>query len=49
MPPGEGGPVAGTPTIVNAIFDALADHVIREIDTPVTPQRVWRAIQGSPA
>lgn len=44
---GEGGTVAGTPVIVNAILDGLAEYDIREIDTPVTPQRVWQAIQSS--
>lgn len=44
---GEGGTVAGTPTIVNAVLDALADYGVREIDTPVTPQRVWQAINAS--
>jgi carbon-monoxide dehydrogenase large subunit len=46
---GEGGTVAGTPTIVNAILDALAEYGVREIDTPVTPERVWQAIQKSRA
>ena len=46
---GEGGTVAGTPTIVNAILDGLAEYNVREIDTPVTPQRVWQAIQSSSA
>jgi len=41
---GEGGTVAGTPTIVNAVLDALAPLGVHQIDTPVTPQRVWRAI-----
>jgi carbon-monoxide dehydrogenase large subunit len=44
---GEGGTVAGTPTIVNAVLDALADCGVREIDTPVTPKRIWQAIQQS--
>ena len=44
---GEGGTVAGTPTIVNAILDALAEYGVREIDTPVTPQRIWQAIRKS--
>jgi len=44
---GEGGTVAGTPTIVNAVLDALAPLGVRQIDTPVTPQRVWRAINDA--
>ncbi|MEP4379241.1 MAG: xanthine dehydrogenase family protein molybdopterin-binding subunit [Alphaproteobacteria bacterium] len=46
---GEGGTVAGTPTIVNAVLDALAEYDVREIDTPVTPQKVWQAIRKSAA
>lgn len=44
---GEGGTVAGTPTIVNAILDALAPLGVQKIDTPVTPQRVWNAINDA--
>lgn len=44
---GEGGTVAGTPAIVNAILDALAPLGVRQIDTPVTPLRVWNAINGA--
>jgi carbon-monoxide dehydrogenase large subunit len=36
-------PVA--PAIVNAICDALADLGIKHIDMPVTPEKVWQAIQ----
>lgn len=31
--------------ITNAVLDALSDLGIRNIDTPLTPERVWRAIQ----
>jgi carbon-monoxide dehydrogenase large subunit len=44
---GEGGTVAGTPAIVNAILDALAPLGVRQIDTPVTPLRVWNAISDT--
>ena len=44
---GEGGTVAGTPAIVNAILDALAPLGVRQIDTPVTPLRVWNAINDT--
>jgi carbon-monoxide dehydrogenase large subunit len=43
---GEGGTVAGTPTVVNAILDALAPLGVEAIDTPVTPQRVWQALNA---
>ena len=36
-------PVA--PAIVNAICDALADLGIKHIDMPVTPEKVWQAMQ----
>jgi carbon-monoxide dehydrogenase large subunit len=45
---GEGGTVASTPTVMNAILDALAPVGVRDVPMPATPERVWRAIrQGS--
>ncbi len=45
---GEGGTVASTPTVMNAILDALAPLGVRDVPMPATPERVWRAIrQGS--
>ena len=41
---GEGGTVAATPTVMNAILDALAPLGIGDIAMPATPERVWRAI-----
>ena len=35
---------AVAPAIVNAIVDALSDLGIRHVDTPATPERVWRAM-----
>ncbi|MCL6636427.1 MAG: molybdopterin-dependent oxidoreductase [Alicyclobacillus sp.] len=43
---GETGTIAATPTVVNAVLDALAPFGVREIDMPLTPERVWRAIQS---
>ena len=42
---GELGTVGGTPTVVNAIIDALRPLGVQHIDMPATPERVWRAIQ----
>ena len=42
---GETGTIASTPAVVNAVMDALAPLGIRHIDMPLTPERVWRAIQ----
>jgi aerobic carbon-monoxide dehydrogenase large subunit len=43
---GEGGTVAATPTVVNAILDALQAYGVEDIPMPATPQRIWAAIQG---
>ena len=42
---GETGTIASTPAVVNAVMDALAPLGIRHVDMPLTPERVWRAMQ----
>ena len=42
---GEGGAIAGTPTVINAILDALAPLGVTDLAMPATPERVWRAIR----
>jgi len=42
---GESGAVGSTPTVMNAIMDALWPLGIRNIQMPATPLRVWTAIQ----
>ena len=42
---GEGGTVASTPTVMNAILDALAPLGVHDLPMPATPERVWRAIR----
>lgn len=44
---GETGTIASTPAVVNAVMDALSPFGIRHLDMPLTPERVWRAIQES--
>jgi carbon-monoxide dehydrogenase large subunit len=39
---GEGGTTGSTPCVVNAVADALAPLGVRELDMPLTPERVWR-------
>ncbi len=46
---GELGTVGGTPTVVNAVIDALRPLGVSDIDMPATPERVWRAIQSAKA
>ena len=44
---GETGTIASTPAVVNAIIDALKPYGITHLDMPLTPQRIWQAIQES--
>ena len=46
---GESGTVGALSAGLNAIVDALSVYGIRHIDTPVTPLKVWQAIQGARA
>jgi len=42
---GEMGTIAATVTIANAVMDALAPLGITHIDMPLTPEKIWQAIQ----
>ncbi len=42
---GEGGTVASTPTVMNAILDALAPLGITDLPMPATSERIWRALR----
>ena len=42
---GESGTIGSTPAIVNAAIDALSHLGVRHLDMPLTPERVWRAIE----
>ncbi len=44
---GEAGTTAAPPAIVNAVLDALRPCGVRHLDMPLTPERVWRAIQDA--
>ena len=46
---GEGGTTPALATVVNAILDALKPFGVTDIQMPVTPERVWRAIQNARA
>jgi aerobic carbon-monoxide dehydrogenase large subunit len=46
---GEAGSVGAMPAVANAIVDALSGFGVRHIEMPATPERVWRAINGSGA
>ena len=44
---GEAGTIASAACLVNAVCDALAPLGVRHIDKPLTPARVWAAIQAA--
>jgi len=41
---GELPTVAAPAAVANAVLDALAGCGVRHIDTPLTPEKIWRAI-----
>jgi carbon-monoxide dehydrogenase large subunit len=43
---GEAGTIASTPAVVNAVIDALSDYGVKDLQMPLTPQRVWAAMQS---
>ena len=49
---GELGTIGATPTVVNAVLDALARADPRsrstQLQMPLTAERVWRALKGIP-
>ncbi|QQA41213.1 xanthine dehydrogenase family protein molybdopterin-binding subunit [Pelagovum pacificum] len=46
---GEAGAIGSPPAVVNAVINAMrsAGHKIDHIDMPVSPQRVWAAMNGA--
>ncbi len=46
---GEAGTIAATPAVANAVIDALAPFGIIHLDLPLTPQKVWKAVQTARA
>lgn len=42
---GETGAIASTPAIVNAVMDALSPFGIEDLPMPLTPEKVWQAVQ----
>jgi carbon-monoxide dehydrogenase large subunit len=45
---GEAGAIGSPPAVVNAVVDALnrGGHAVTHIDMPLSPYRVWQAMQG---
>ena len=44
---GESPTVAAVPAIVNAVVDALSHLGVIHVDIPLTPEKVWRAMQDA--
>lgn len=44
---GESGTIGATPAVQNAVVDALSHLGVTHIEIPVTPQRVWRTMNGA--
>ncbi len=43
---GETGAIGSPPAIVNAVLDALAPYNVKDLTMPLTPEKVWQAMQG---
>ncbi|MCB0586253.1 MAG: xanthine dehydrogenase family protein molybdopterin-binding subunit [Phaeodactylibacter sp.] len=43
---GEAGTIGSTPAVVNAVMDALSPFGIKNLEMPLTPERVWRAMNS---
>ncbi len=46
---GEAGTSGGLPSVANAVIDALSAYGIRHLEMPMTPARIWQAIQNAKA
>ncbi len=46
---GESGAIGGPPCITNGVMDALSELGIKSISTPLSPLKVWQAIQEAKA
>ena len=44
---GEAGTIGATPAAVNAVLDALSPLGITHLDMPLTPLKIWQAIQSA--
>jgi carbon-monoxide dehydrogenase large subunit len=44
---GEAGTIAATPAVANAVIDGLKHLGVKNLDMPMTPERVWRAMNPS--
>ncbi|HEU5433617.1 MAG TPA: hypothetical protein VFU81_18260, partial [Thermomicrobiales bacterium] len=46
---GEAGTIAATPAVANAVLDALRPFGIENLDMPLTPAKLWAAMERAGA
>jgi carbon-monoxide dehydrogenase large subunit len=46
---GEAGTTGGLAAVSSAVVDALSDYGIRHLEMPMTPSRIWTAIEAAKA
>lgn len=46
---GEAGTIGCSPAVVNSVVDALSPLGITHLDMPLTPEKLWRVMQGARA
>lgn len=46
---GESGAIGGPPCITNGVMDALSSLGIKQLNTPLSPLKIWNAIQSAGA
>ena len=46
---GKSGAIGGPPCITNGVMDALSELGIKQLNTPLTPAKVWQAIRDARA
>ena len=46
---GEAGTIGATPAVVNAVHDALSHLGVRNLEMPLTAEKIWQAINASSA
>ena len=45
-PAGEGGTTPALGVVANAVVDALSGLGVQHLELPLTPERIWRALNG---
>lgn len=46
---GEAGTIGCSPAVVNSVVDALSTLGVKHLDMPLTPEKIWKVMQGGQA